>query len=329
MPVFRPHLFRDYLLDGNVKGLAKYALRTVMRRTHVEGTLSEFILDRLARFSFYNDFARGAISRDQFYHELLRHEEKLKALGLPDDLIRYASRTYPDDCECVRIILEDLHRRGLISSSWYDLGAFDAFRRKIRSRFSHGCYGTAIFPEEERLVFALAQIQRPRRLIALGSYYGYWTIWALPAIREYGGRAFLIDLDREVCALASRNIRRIGFADCATVEVADAIDYLRRCSDCYDVALLDAEGTADNPDPSRRGKSIYYPITSNLVKHMEPGALLVCHNILLYGLVDDPLINRDVAYHKDAYRAFLPLVRECFGPLGEYDTTQGVGIYKA
>jgi predicted O-methyltransferase YrrM len=329
MSIFKPRLFRDYLVDGDVKGLAKHVLRALLGRPHVEGTLSEFILDRLRRFDFYRDFANGAISREHFYRDLLRHEDKLRALGLPVDLVRYASRMYPDDRECVRCILEDLHSRGLIPTPRYDLEAFDAYRCTIRARFAHGCYGTAIFPEEERLIFALAQIHRPRRLIALGSYYGYWAIWALPAIRDSGGQAILIDLDPQVCALAWRNLRRMGFADCAVVDVADAIEYLRCSPDSYAIALLDAEGAADHPDPSRRGKNIYYPIARELAGRMETAGLLICHNIILKPLVEDPVVDRDIAYHRDAYRAFLPFVREWSGSHAEYETTQGIGIYKA
>ncbi len=208
--MLRSHLMRDYLLDWDVRGITRYILGAMLGAGSSKGTLSEILVERLGRFDFYRAFAAGTLSREEFHGLLIRYEEALRDRGLSPPLVRYASRMPLDDRAYVDTILECLHQDGLISTTRYDREEFEAYRRTIRARFAHGCYATSIFPEEERLVFALSEILGPRRLISLGSYYGYWTVWALPAVRERGGEAILIDVDPGVCALADKNLRDWG-----------------------------------------------------------------------------------------------------------------------
>ncbi len=46
----------------------------------------------------------------------------------------------------------------------------------------------------------------------LGSYYGYWAAWAVPAVAARGGRVTLVDPDPTACAVARRNFAPYGDA---------------------------------------------------------------------------------------------------------------------
>ena len=81
---------------------------------------------------------------------------------------------------------------------------------KYGTMYDHGPFRTYIYPEEARLLFAIADILRPKAAIFLGSYYGYWARAPLAVIARHGGRAVLVDPDPQAQAVARRNLKSAG-----------------------------------------------------------------------------------------------------------------------
>jgi predicted O-methyltransferase YrrM len=291
------------------------------------GTVINRIDRKLANFRPYQDFREGRLPRRDYVRLLERNEKGLLARGLTRDQIHLSGR-FPDKEErAIDRFLADLAVRGVIAQPTYDKARYRAHRAEVEAGYDHEGYLTYIFPEETRLLYALAENVRPGHAVALGSYYGYWVAFALPAVRAAGGTIDLVDIDPRVCALAEKNLARFGFQDVARVVNQDVQEYLSLRVDPIDFAILDPEGRPDDPDPERRGKSIYHPTLRSLLPRLAAGAVVVSHNILLSNSTDSPYFAEKIAHYWECYYRFWPLAQRSFQVVVDCDTTEGVAVF--
>jgi predicted O-methyltransferase YrrM len=287
---------------------------------HVTGTAFDIIDTALRVFPEYRRFRAGELDRVAYSAWV---EASGARLGLDEDKRNLSTRFPLDGRRLVRSAMADLEALGVLSDeSTVD---FDEFAADVGQRFDHGGRTTFIFPEEARLLFALAHRLRPRNAVFLGSFYGYWAIWAMPGIIAAGGRATLVDLDPEVLALARRNLDAFGFA--ADYVCADAVDNAASLSD-VDLCVLDAEGPEHGPDPTRAGKAIYHPITEAVTPAMAAGGVLVAHNVLLDNLTDNRYFAGRIARNEAWFGKWLPYLAEHYDAHLTCSTSEGVGIYR-
>jgi predicted O-methyltransferase YrrM len=221
-----------------------------------------------------------------------------------------------------------LRSEGLLPRCDYDEERFAQFREHVTRAFNHGDHLTYIFPEESRLLYAVAEITAPTRTVFLGSYYGYWAIWALPAIAAAGGSAVLIDPDPEVLDLSAANVGRLGYADICTFVCEDGVVYLERERANYDFAVLDAEGPVAEGPADRRGKAIYGPLTAAVTPLLQPGGLLLAHNILLENLTDNGYFARRIASNIEQFVVFSRILARDYDLALALPTSEGVGVYR-
>lgn len=253
---------------------------------------------------------------------------QLTALGLNQDQIHLSGRFPVDEEVFVDAILADLRDRGVLPTADYPKAEFEQFRDAIGHSYDHGGYHTYIFPEEARLLFAIAAIRQPRRVAVLGSYYGYWGIWAMPAVRAAGGLAWFVDVNPRVSSINAENLRRLGFLpEHAMVVTGDAVRFAEEAAGGVDLAVIDPEGDPADPRPNYRDKAIYHPVAERIIRKLAQGALAVCHNILLTNEANDPYFAEKVASYRRQYAEFLPLMERSFRSVSDYATTEGVGVY--
>src|ERR1700730_4557104 len=192
--------------------------------------------------SEYRAFRAGSLSRTHYDEWVIANLPRLENMGLAEDAANYSTRFPQDEVGFVESIVGHLRTAGLLPAEPHPEPTFADFCSKIEVHFEHGGRDTYIFPEEARLVCSLAHQLRPRTTVFLGSYYGYWAVWALPGVVAAGGRAILIDIDPDVMALAERNLRALGFDSSADFAVTDAIEYLRHdVSQQIDLCVMDAD----------------------------------------------------------------------------------------
>lgn len=170
--------------------------------------------------------------------------------------------------------------RDILSAATYDSGYYATLATEIRDSFEHGPFRTYIYPEEARLLFAIADIARPSSAIFLGSYYGYWAYASIAAIASHGGKVVLVDPDPVAQAVAQRNIAKASFQNAVTIITKTGEDYLDSIDAEFDFVVLDAEGPRDHADPDQRGKAVYAPLIRHALPHMPYDSYLICHNIL-------------------------------------------------
>lgn len=253
---------------------------------------------------------------------------RLTEVGLNENQIKLIERFPANEADFVAAALERLRHAGLIETTSYSTEAFEAYRERVAIAFDHADRVTYIFPEEERLLYALAAVTKPRRVAFLGSYYGYWAMWALPAIAAAGGKATLLDTDGECVSLARRNIERLGLGDTAEVVAGDALAYMRENREQFDWVVLDAEGPKLGLPYDQTDKALYYPMGAVAVERIRAGGMLICHNILLAHHTEDPYFANMIRNNERQFYKFLPFLAASCPRRVELSSTEGVGVYR-
>jgi predicted O-methyltransferase YrrM len=298
-----------------------------MTTTVQSGTAYAVIDTALRNHVEYRNFRAGRMARADYSRWVESNFDELSALGLNRDKQNLSTRFPADDHACVADALSALAANGLVSGTEYPVDGFEEFAGLVAKKWDHGDRTTFIFPEEARLIFAIAHQVRPRNAVFLGSYYGYWAVWVLPAVAAAGGRVTLVDVDADVMALAERNITALGYAHLVDFVVADASEYARTLSD-VDLCVLDAEGPLDAPDPDLRDKAIYHPHTRAISHALPRGALLLAHNVLLENLTDNAYFAGRIANNEAQFAKWSAHLDEHYDVHQVFSTSEGVGVYR-
>ncbi|UWU92920.1 O-methyltransferase [Bradyrhizobium sp. CB1015] len=289
------------------------------------GTVFAAAQTALQRLAGYRSFSAGTGERIDFLRLVQSQADALLAAGVPRNDLPFVKRFPRHPRACAVAILADLQRRGLIEITRYDENLLTQ-TEQIITQFDHGAFKTYIYPEEGLLLAMIASVTAPRNAIFLGSYYGYWAHWAIPAIAVRGGLVTLIDPNPQCCAVTRHNLTRSGFAEAVRVVEARGEDFLQSTSDLFDLCVLDAENPRTHPDPDQRGKRVYHSLTQACLPRLQRDALLVCHNILFTDKTGDPAFADLIARNRDELGRFCRTVSDHFAPFVEYRTTEGVGI---
>jgi predicted O-methyltransferase YrrM len=294
----------------------------------MSGTIFRKVDRALSEFEPYREFRAGRLDAGAYAQVLDREEPGMQRFGLNRDQFHLSGRFPRDEESYVDGILADLKLHGAIPTTAYDKDAFSAFRSLIEREFDHGEFSTYIFPEEERLVYALAEIAKPVSAGFFGSYYGYWAVWTMPALARNGGRACFLDLDPRVNALGEENFTRLGYGGQVRFVTQDAVRFLEEDQTTYDFALVDAEGPEQHADPDYRKKRIYYPIFKACLPRLRRGCLVAVHNMLLSNPTGDRYFAERIPVNREQFQKLTPFLETHFPIRCEYPTSEGVGVYR-
>jgi predicted O-methyltransferase YrrM len=289
------------------------------------GPLFDTVHRGLSGHDDYRRFRAGTLPRADFARFLDSVADELVSLGVPAEDVHFAKR-YPSSIMAfVNDALSDLVRRGVIARADFDQRRLAAVEASA-ARFDHHGLRTYIYPEEARLIFALAEIVKPCRALFLGSYYGYWAHWVLPAVVDAGGRAVLVDPDPRVQEVARASLADARISEAVELAVTTGERFLAEARDEFDFVVLDAEGPRDHPNPEQRGKRVYRPLLEHALPRLAPRALLVCHNILFSDHSGDGFFASVIERNRDELGPFLAVVEREFDGFVEYPSTEGVGV---
>ena len=107
-----------------------------------------------------------------------------------------------------------------------------------------------------------------RRILEVGSSYGYSTTWLAEAARAVGGKVISLELHAAKTQYACTQLERAGLADYVEFRVDDALASLRQLPGPFDFVLIDL------------WKDLYVPVFELLHRKLSPGAILVADNML-------------------------------------------------
>ena len=107
-----------------------------------------------------------------------------------------------------------------------------------------------------------------RRILEVGSSYGYSTTWLAEAARAVEGKVVSLELRREKTEYARAQLARAGLADYVEFRVGDALASLAGLAGPFDFVLIDL------------WKDLYVPVFERLYPKLAAGALVVADNML-------------------------------------------------
>jgi predicted O-methyltransferase YrrM len=131
------------------------------------------------------------------------------------------------------------------------------------------------------LLNLLAREAGARRILEVGSSFGYSTVWLAEAARAVHGKVISLELKREKTEYATAQLARAGLADFVEFRVGDALESLAALAGPFDLVLIDL------------WKNLYVPVFELLHPKLAPGALVVADNMI------EPASARP---HAQAYR---------------------------
>jgi len=150
-----------------------------------------------------------------------------------------------------------------------------------------------IQPEVAQLLLILGRIQKPRRILEVGTAIGYSAI-LLSEVLEPGGKIDTIERYELMADMAKENIKRAGKEDIINVIVGDASEVLQCLDKKYDMIFLDA------------AKGQYPEFLPECMRMLNSGGLLVSDNVLYKGMVaNDELVVRRKKTIVKRMRAYL------------------------
>lgn len=136
----------------------------------------------------------------------------------------------------------------------------------------------SISPTQGSLLRVLAMACNAKRILELGTFAGYSTIWLARSLQP-GGRVITIEAEEGHAAIARTNIAAAGLADCVEVLVGNAMDIVqdleRAQREPFDLVFIDAD------------KPPYTEYFRMALRLSRPGTIIVVDNVVRNGKVLD------------------------------------------
>jgi predicted O-methyltransferase YrrM len=136
--------------------------------------------------------------------------------------------------------------------------------------------------EAGTLLYLLATGAQSRRILELGTSYGYSTVWLAAAARATGGKVVSLELKEFKIEYARQALTRAGLSTRVEFHAGDCLESLKSLSGPFDFVLLDV------------WKDLYLPCLELVHPKLAPGAIIAADNMLL---------PQSARPHADAYRA--------------------------
>lgn len=125
---------------------------------------------------------------------------------------------------------------------------------------------------EARVLQLLTMLLRPRRVIEVGTLFGYSTIHIARGIPE-GGKLISLEVDPHAASLAQRYVEQAGVEDRVEIMVGDAAELLSGMErDSVDMIFIDAD------------KKSYPDYLKACFPLLRPGGLLVADDAFAQGI---------------------------------------------
>ncbi len=144
------------------------------------------------------------------------------------------------------------------------------------------------------LLNLLVRESRARRILELGTSYGYSTVWLAEAARAVGGRVTSLDVADYKQAAAAGSLAEAGLEGLVDFQAGDALQLIPRLAGPFDLVFLDI------------WKDLYGPCLELIYPKLAPGALVVADNMLKPSdAVPDALVYRRLVRSKPGMSSVL------------------------
>ena len=129
----------------------------------------------------------------------------------------------------------------------------------------------SIGPTKGKIIAQVIQDYKPRKILEIGTLYGYSAILMSSILpEENGGKVITIEIDKESANIARKNIEDAALANKVEVIVGDALEIIPKLHEKFDMVFLD--GT----------KEEYFKYLKLVEKNLEKGAVVVADNVGIF-----------------------------------------------
>jgi predicted O-methyltransferase YrrM len=119
------------------------------------------------------------------------------------------------------------------------------------------------------LLNILIKESKCRKLLEVGTSYGYSTLWLADATRATEGHLVTLELQATKAEHARAQVARAGLAEQVEFRVGDALATLKDLTEPFDFVLIDL------------WKHLYVPVFDLVYPKLAPGAIVVADNMLI------------------------------------------------
>jgi predicted O-methyltransferase YrrM len=123
------------------------------------------------------------------------------------------------------------------------------------------------------LLYLLTSGAQSRRILELGTSYGYSTVWLAAAARATGGKVLSLELRDYKIEYARQALTRAGLSTRVEFHQGDCLETLKTLSGPFDFVLLDV------------WKDLYLPCFELVHPKLAPGGIIAADNMLLPEIV--------------------------------------------
>jgi predicted O-methyltransferase YrrM len=164
--------------------------------------------------------------------------------------------------QAVWAVLDDYEARAAREKKlWSTLSSEQAARRRDEMLLPVG-------RETGTLLNLLVKSGEARRILEVGSSYGYSTTWLAEGARAVGGKVTSLELKADKTAYAGAQLARAGLAAYVEFHIGDALASLKALAGPFDLVLIDL------------WKDLYVPVFELLHPKLAQGAIVVADNML-------------------------------------------------
>lgn len=152
--------------------------------------------------------------------------------------------------------------------------------------------------ESEEFINFLISMQKPKKILELGTAIGYSSI-SFAKRNKCIEKIDSVELKGEMAEIARKNISDAGLENIISVHESDAYDYLLDLEEKYDLIFIDA------------AKGQYEKYFDSALKNLNEKGLIICDNVLFKGMIaEDSLVKRRKITIVKRLRKFLKDISE-------------------
>lgn len=172
----------------------------------------------------------------------------------------------------------DAQERYVLDCSTPQGEALAWLERESWLRTSHGRQVSG--PTVGALLRQFVLLLQPRRVLEIGTFSGYATVWMAGALSG-NGRIDTVEINDEMEPLIREGFARAGVADRVRLHIGDALAVIPTLEKPFDLVFIDAD---------KRDYVAYYQA---VVDDVRPGGLILADNVLWGGKVYADPMPRD------------------------------------
>ncbi|RZK41532.1 MAG: O-methyltransferase [Pedobacter sp.] len=132
-----------------------------------------------------------------------------------------------------------------------------------------------------RVLSMLSKINRPSRILEIGTFTGYATLCLAEGLAEEG-KIFTLDINEELEDMVRQNFSKSPFASKINYIIGDAQQSLKELDqEVFDLVFIDAD---------KKNNGTYYDL---IFDQVSPGGLIIVDNVLWSGKVLNKAQDKD------------------------------------